>query len=104
MKKQAWFRGFASLFVALGLGVPREARAAVFVRIAPPRPVVERVVPAPGPRFVWVGGYYRWSGRAYVWVPGRWVVPPHPGAVWVTPAWSFAPARGGYVFVVGHWR
>jgi hypothetical protein len=104
VKKQSLFLVFATLGIALTLSVPREARAEVFVRIGPPRPVVERVVPAPGPRFVWVGGYYRWSGRAYVWVPGRWVVPPHARAVWVAPAWAFVPARGGYVFIAGHWR
>ncbi len=80
------------------------ANAAVFVRVGPPRPVVERVVRRPGPRYVWVGGYYRWGGRAYVWVPGRWAVPPRPVAVWVPPHWDYVPTRGGYVFVAGFWR
>jgi len=44
---------------------------AVFVRVAPPRTVVERVVRAPGPRDVCVGGYYRWNGHAYMWTLGR---------------------------------
>jgi hypothetical protein len=80
------------------------SHAAVFVRVAPPRAAVERVVRAPGPGFVWVGGYYRWAGRAYVWEPGRWVYPPHPAALWVAPRWEYVSASRGYVFVSGYWR
>ena len=80
------------------------ANAAVFVRVAPPRPVVERVVRRPAPGYVWVGGYYRWNGRAYLWTPGRWVYPPRPGAIWVAPHWEFVAGRHGYVFVAGFWR
>src|SRR5689334_13811112 len=50
--------------------------AAIFVRVAPPRPIVERFTVRPGPSYVWIGGYYRWSGQLYVWVPGRWTYPP----------------------------
>ncbi len=76
----------------------------VCVRVAPPRPVVERVVPRPAPRCVWTGGYYRWTGRAYRWVPGAWVFPPRPRAVWVRPHWNYVAPRRGYVFVAGFWR
>jgi hypothetical protein len=79
--------------------------AQVFVRVAPPPPRTERVVVVrPSPRHVWVGGYHRWNGRAYVWTPGRWVVPPRRAAVWVPARWTYVPARHGYVFVEGHWR
>ena len=37
----------------LGLGA---AQAQVVVRIAPPRPMVERRVPAPGPGYIWTPG------------------------------------------------
>jgi hypothetical protein len=94
----------AASLVMMGGLFALQARTAVFVRIAPPRPVIERVVPAPGPHYVWVGGYYRWSGRAYVWVPGRWAHPPRPRVVWVAPHWNYVPARHGYVFVGGYWR
>ncbi len=104
MGKRRWLLAAAGMVVAAGLCAPLEARVAVFVRIAPPRPVIERVVPAPGPRLVWVGGYYRWNGRAYIWTPGRWVHPPRPGAVWVAPRWVYVPARGSYTFVAGFWR
>ncbi len=104
MSRKGWLRAIASVAVAIGLSPVLNAGAAVFVRIAPPRPVVERAIRAPGPRYVWTGGYYRWSGRAYVWAPGRWVYPPRPAAVWVAPHWRYVPARRGYVFVAGFWR
>jgi hypothetical protein len=103
MRKLSLLLGVAGLAVSgwISTGV---AHAAVYVRVAPPRPVVERVVRGPGPGYVWVGGYYRWSGRAYAWVPGSWVLPPRPHAVWVAPRWDYVRARGSYVFVQGYWR
>jgi hypothetical protein len=103
MKKHLLSMAFAGATVAVSLAVPANA-AAVFVRVAPPRPVVEHVVRRPGPGYVRVGGHYGWSGRAYVWGPGRWMVPPRPAAVWVAPRWAYVPARKGYVFVAGFWR
>lgn len=77
--------------------------AEVVVRVAPPAPQSVVVVGrAPGPKYVWIGGYQRWNGSRYVWVPGRWIVPPRAGAVWVAPRW--VPRNGGYVFVAGRWR
>jgi hypothetical protein len=103
MTKEFTKRIIAGGLLAASLSVSASA-AAVFVRIAPPRPIVERVSVRPGPRYVWVSGYYRWSGRTYVWVPGRWIYPPRPAAVWIAPHWDYVPARHGYVFVAGFWR
>ena len=91
------------LLVAV-FGIAGLAEAAeVVVRVAPPPPVNTTVTGfAPGPGYVWTPGYHRWNGSRYVWVGGRWVLPPRPGVVWVPPHW--APRRGGYVFVSGHWR
>ena len=61
----------------------RAPRAACYVRVGPPAPIVETRVVAPGPGYVWIPGYHRWSGSAYVWVPGRWDRPPRARAVWV---------------------
>jgi hypothetical protein len=77
-------------------------RGRVYVRVGPPAPVVERVVVAPGPGFVWVPGYYTWNGRAYAWRRGEWMHPPRPRAVWVAPHWRHE--RRGWFFVEGHWR
>ena len=78
------------------------AMAQVYVRVGPPRPLAERRIPAPGPRYVWTPGYHRWDGRAYAWVPGAWVLPPRPHAHWVRAHWVHR--RGGWLFVEGHWR
>jgi len=96
------FRKFliTSIFGAALAVMP--AAAQVYVRIGPPRPLVERPVPRPGPRYVWTPGYYRWGGRAYAWVPGAWVLPPRPHAHWVRGRWAHRP--GGWFFVEGHWR
>jgi hypothetical protein len=76
--------------------------AEIFVRVAPPHDVVETRVVAPSRGHVWVAGYHRWDGNAYVWVPGRWELPPRPHARWVKHHWEHR--RGGYVLVEGHWR
>lgn len=78
------------------------AFAQVVMRAAPPAPIVERRPIAPGPRYVWVGGYHRWDGYRYVWVPGRWAMPPHAGVVWVPGHWDGRP--GGWVWIGGHWH
>ena len=77
-------------------------RGRVYVRVGPPAPVVERVVVAPGPGYVWTPGFYRWDGRAYAWVPGRYVLPPRARAVWVPGHWT--RERHGWFWVEGHWR
>ncbi|MBN9614890.1 MAG: YXWGXW repeat-containing protein [Acidobacteriales bacterium] len=74
----------------------------VVVRVGPPRVIVERPVPRPGPRYVWLPGYYRWGGVRYVWVPGKYEIPPRPGVVWVAPRW--VQRNGSWVFVEGFWR
>ena len=74
----------------------------VYVRVAPPAPIVETRVVAPGPGFIWVSGYHRWNGAAYVWVPGRWDRPSRDRAQWVPGRW--AHDRRGWYFVDGHWR
>jgi len=76
--------------------------AEVIVRIAPPAAIVETAPARPGPNFVWIKGYHRWDGNAYVWVPGRWEVPPHGRRRWVEHRWV---RRGDHwVFVEGRWR
>ncbi len=48
---------------------------------------MEHRVVRPSRRHVWIAGYHRWDGNAYVWVPGRWDLPPREHAVWVAPRW-----------------
>lgn len=86
--------------ILLGLGTTLSAD--VVVRVAPPRPLVEPRLAAPGPGYVWTPGYHRWDGHAYVWVPGAWVLPPRPHAVWVPHRWVHRHHQ--WAFVEGHWR
>jgi hypothetical protein len=88
------------LFLAVGI-----ANAQVVVRIGPPPPrVVETVPPVPHEHanWVWVGGYHRYDGNRYVWVPGHYVEPPHPHAHWEEGRW--VERNGGWVWVEGRWR
>jgi hypothetical protein len=73
----------------------------VLVPGPPPAPRIEVRGVAPGPAFLWVEGYWAWHSR-WVWAPGRWVVPPRVGAVWVSGRW--AHVRGGWRWVPGRWR
>jgi WXXGXW repeat (2 copies) len=88
--------------LAMSIGIGTAAAAEIVVNVAPPRAVVEHRPPAPGPHHIWIGGYHRWDGRAYVWEPGRWEVPPREHAVWVAPRWHH---RGDHwIFEEGRWR
>ena len=76
--------------------------ADVVIRVAPPRAIVEHRGPAPGRDYVWINGYHRWDGHAYVWAPGRWERPPRARARWVSH--RYVRRNGGWVFEEGHWR
>ena len=90
----------STAFLGLALAVG-SATAQVYVKVAPP-PVRKEVISVrPGPRYVWVRGFYRWDGRRYVWVPGRWIVPPRSNVVWVDGRWVHH--QGGWVWIDGHW-
>jgi hypothetical protein len=84
-------RKLSALLLVAALGAALAARAAeVIVRVAPPPPVSTAVIGvAPGPGYVWVPGYQRWNGSRYVWVAGRWTLPPRRGLVWVPPHTGF---------------
>ena len=66
MKKQI-LTAACTFFLAVGV-----ANAQIVIRIGPPPPRPVEVAPAPPPvhrDWVWVAGYHRWNGHAYVWVP-----------------------------------
>jgi hypothetical protein len=93
---------FLSALFAVAVGIGSAQAAEIVVKVAPPRAIVEHRSARPSPGHVWIGGYHKWDGRAYVWEPGRWEAPPRPHAVWVAPRWNHR--HDGYVFVEGHWR
>jgi hypothetical protein len=67
----------------------------------PPAPIVEYVPAAPYPDYVWLGGFWGWSG-GWVWHAGRYAPRPYRGAAWVSGGW----ARGshGWAWHGGRWR
>jgi hypothetical protein len=72
----------------------------VVAPMAPPLPLAETVVVAPGPGYVWLGGYWSWTGGRHLWTPGHWA-PHHPGYRWVPRQWEYGP--GGWHQRGGHW-
>jgi WXXGXW repeat (2 copies) len=95
----------AAFILALTISGCATAAPAVraYVRIGPPAPIVEARTFAPGPGYVWIAGYHRWDGAAYVWVPGQWERPPRARARWAAGHWVHNGRRGWY-FVDGRWR
>jgi hypothetical protein len=94
-------RGLLGLVFASALTFSAGA-AEVIVRVAPPAAIVETRPASPGAGYVWLGGYHRWDGNAYAWVPGKWEQPPRPHAHWVAHRW--VKRGGGWTFVEGRWR
>lgn len=96
MKKQI-LTTLCGLTLSAALAAP--AFAQVYVHVGPPPPRRE-VIPPPRPGYEWHGGYHRWDGHRYVWVPGEYVVV-HPGHHWVPGHWDYSPR--GHFWVEGHW-
>ncbi|MBV8881986.1 MAG: YXWGXW repeat-containing protein [Planctomycetaceae bacterium] len=75
----------------------------VYVREAVPPPRTQVIVgTAPGPDYVWVGGYWSRYRNNWHWIDGRWAHRPRPNAVWVDGRWDHHPQ--GYRWNHGHWR
>ena len=72
-----------------------------YADMEPPEATAEQLPPAPGPHYVWVPGYWYWTGLGYVWHAGYYTVPPAPGHVWVRSGWVHHHNR--YRFVPGRW-
>jgi hypothetical protein len=82
--------------------VAEPAPAVIVVRRPPPAVIVERVGPPPGPRYMWVQGYWAAQRGDWAWVRGHWEVPPRVGAVWVAPRYE---AHGSeFHFSLGFWK
>jgi YXWGXW repeat-containing protein len=75
------------------------AQLSLAIRIGePPPPRAYRVMPQPGPDYLWIEGYWYPQGRHYVWHDGYWTRPPYVGAYWV------APYHLGGQYYAGHWE
>lgn len=67
----------------------------------PPPPRYEAAPGAPGPGYVWIGGYWAWQLGRHVWIGGRWALPPA-GHLWVPGLWQRHDR--GWRWRDGHWR
>ncbi len=96
-----------TLLTALALGgcVFAEPRgpyyASEVVTLAPPPPREEIIGVAPAVGYVWIGGYWGWTGGRHEWVPGRWEAP-RPGYRWAPHAW--VREERGWRLHRGHWE
>jgi hypothetical protein len=75
---------------------------AVYVVRRPPPGRREVIGVAPGRGFIWIGGFWRWGGADFVWVPGRWERVPAGRRVWEQGHWRHS--RHGWYWVEGRWR
>ena len=62
--------------------------------------VIAAVILAPVVGYVWIGGYWTWTGHRHEWMPGRWEAP-RSGYRWVEPRWQrdgqqWRQMRGGW--------
>ena len=95
----------ATILVSVAIFTP-PASAAVYIRVGVPPPPLrhEVIIVQPSPRHVWVPGYWDWAPARhdYIWVGGRWLIPPYRHAVWVGPRWV---VRHHHRYLVrGYWR
>lgn len=68
----------------------------------PPPMKYEQPPPKPFPWAVWAPGYWQWTGREFVWVPGAWRHPPTRRHRWRRSQWRKGK-RGEVIFVPGGW-
>ena len=88
----------AALAIAFSVASPVVA-AVVYVQVGPPTAIVETVPASPGAGYVWVGGYYNWTGSGYVWVHGHYA---HHAGAWCAGHWRHVQHSGWY-WIPGHW-
>jgi hypothetical protein len=74
----------------------------VVVMQAPPTVVVEQRPPYPGRGYVWVDGYWVWTGDSYAWQSGYWAYPPQPTVIWVQP--RYERYDRGHRYTPGYWH
>lgn len=71
------------------------------VVVEPPPVRIERPGPPPAVGYLWIDGFWNWSGGRHVWIPGRWEAR-RPGHYWEPHRWE----RGhrGWARRGGEWR
>jgi WXXGXW repeat (2 copies) len=87
------------LVLAAGCVVEPGAPAPIYVDVSPP-PSYGEEIPLPRPGFVWIPGYWNWSGTEDEWVAGHWE-PDRPGYHYVEAHWE--RVAQGWRFTPGYW-
>ncbi len=97
MRRKSLLPAVAGAALALSvLGCATE----VVVRSPPPAERVEVAATPPSPEHFWIKGNWRWDGREFLWVPGRWEIR-RAAALWQAGHWR--ESGGGWVWVEGRW-
>jgi hypothetical protein len=92
----------AALWALVGVVTVLAADCIVsYPTFGPPPLREEAIIVAPGPGFIWVGGYWRWSGGNYSWVSGHWARA-RAGSRWEAGRWERRGHR--WVWRKGRWR
>jgi hypothetical protein len=94
--------GLAGLFGCGGNYQPEPGVRVAYIDRGPPRNRVEVRGVAPGAGTVWLPGYWRWTGRDYDWVQGRWAPVSSGFRSWSAGRWRHS--RQGWYWVDGRWR
>lgn len=80
---------------------PPDRVEAVVNRAPPPVRVERRGNGRPG--YLWIPGYWNWSGGQHVWVRGYWTLPPRGFHTWQAPRWHHDRTKG-WMLVRGRWK
>jgi len=94
----------AGALAGCGVVVPSavEGPTAMVAPQAPPPPLTEPFVPAPGPDYTWIDGHWNWIDGHYVWKSGHWAVR-RPGYHWVPAGWDLG-TDGRWHQYSGRWE
>ena len=98
----------AALVVLLGLISVFVADCMLtYPHMGPPPPREERMAGQPGPGYIWISGYWWWSGGQYAWRSGHWARAKG-GKTWVPGRWEPRGQKGQkgqkWVWRSGHWK
>jgi hypothetical protein len=75
--------------------------AYIVLRQAPPPIIIEARPSAPSSAHLWIEGSWNWDNQRYVWLGGRYALPPQPDVVWV--AARYESSSDGVRYTAGRW-
>ncbi len=73
----------------------------VYPTVPPPDPIPEMAPPSPGYGYVWINGYWDWTGADWTWYSGYWA-PRAEASMYVGPRFVFLSGRP--VYYRPYWR